>query len=376
MEKQNITLVFPYLAEEHLGKDVFLIPFYLGKMNNLSVDILCSPNTNMSKKIRDVNIIQLPFQNKNLLRFYTCKSVLKYFNLNAKKIDVLMEFHINLQVLISMFFYKTINKKGVSYLKADGGDILLSIEKLSPLKKFIYKFLIKKIDIISIETESLYHEIQNKSLAYINKLLYIPNGFDEEQLNEFHIKTKKIDEKENIIITVGRLGALVKNTEFLLEAVKKIDLNGWILMLIGPIESKEQDFQKKIDKFFIENPQLIDKVIFMGPVYNKKELWELYNNAKVFVLTSRSESSGIVLNEANRFSNYILSTNVGCAEDVIKKNNYGTIIKNEKELVQSIQELISGDINLNIKYLQKIDIDMSWNNYLKELSDILNKPLI
>lgn len=374
MAKKNITLIFPFLGEEHLGKDAFLVPYYLGKMNNLFVDILCSPNREMDSSFREINIIQIPFKNNNLIKFYTCKNVLKYLFFNAKKINVLMEFHVNIYVLLSLFFYKKRNNKGLSFLKADGGDLLLKLKDLSLIKRTIFKFLIKRVDVISIETKELYDQIDCiKTQIPIKRLLYIPNGFDEYYMQDLDIKPKVIKEKENIVITVGRLGSFQKNTELLLEVAKKIEWRDWKLILIGPIETKEQDFQKYIDLFFIENPNMIDKIIFAGPIYDKKELWEIYNKTKVFVLTSRFESSGIVLNEANRFSNYILSTNVGCAKDVICSNNYGQIVEDKDVLIEAIQAIISGDIDLNVKYMQKNNFDMSWDNFLKELSGIIKK---
>ncbi|MCS2392464.1 glycosyltransferase [Bacteroides fragilis] len=56
---------------------------------------------------------------------------------------------------------------------------------------------------------------------------------------------------------------------------------------------------------------------------DKRTLWEYYNRSKVFVLTSRCESYGLVLNEAKRFRNFIVSTNVGAFEDLVESGKYG-----------------------------------------------------
>lgn len=37
-------------------------------------------------------------------------------------------------------------------------------------------------------------------------MVYLPNGFDEALLESLHIKEKSYAEKENIMLTVGRLG--------------------------------------------------------------------------------------------------------------------------------------------------------------------------
>ena len=149
------------------------------------------------------------------------------------------------------------------------------------------------------------------------------------------------------MITVGRIGTAQKNTEMLLEAIKQIDLKEWKICLIGSIEA---DFQPVIDRFFAEYPHLKDRVIFTGPVYDKKELWNWYNRSKVFVLTSTWESFGIVLTEAQRFRNYLISTEVGGASSLIQQDKYGTIIPQNDHvaLANKLQDVINEAVNINV----------------------------
>ena len=53
--KKNITLIFNSIEEEHLGKDVFLTPFYLGRALGYVVNIVYGPtetNRTMPKEWR------------------------------------------------------------------------------------------------------------------------------------------------------------------------------------------------------------------------------------------------------------------------------------------------------------------------------------
>ena len=56
-----------------------------------------------------------------------------------------------------------------------------------------------------------------KHLCFRNRLGYLPNG-----VSTLDINVNEIDciSKENIVITVGRLGEYVKNNELLLDAIK------------------------------------------------------------------------------------------------------------------------------------------------------------
>ena len=88
------------------------------------------------------------------------------------------------------------------------------------------------------------------------------------------IKVKTLEEKENIILTVGRLGTEAKNTELLLETLKEIDLKDWKVYLVGSIDKRFVNYK---ENFFKENPSLIDKIIFTGEIKDRKELYKYYN---------------------------------------------------------------------------------------------------
>lgn len=71
-----------------------------------------------------------------------------------------------------------------------------------------------------------------------NKSTLLSNGFDEDLLQLFSMKECRYEEKENLIITVGRLGTFEKNTEMIIKAAEKVHFDNWKLVLIGPIEPK------------------------------------------------------------------------------------------------------------------------------------------
>jgi glycosyltransferase involved in cell wall biosynthesis len=394
MKKNNITLIFGSLEEEHLGKDVFLVPYYFGKLFNMNVCIVYSEtetNKNLPRNIRGVELIPL----KNI--FINTKNELlrnliniMYVLFHAFRIDILMQFYFSNPSVIMGLVYKALNKRGFMYIKSDGkmGEWPLlgyynsiytkEYQKIQThIKKYFYMSFLKQIDLITVETNIGYNKLCAEKLLNLDlrkKVRMLFSGFDKEQFEQYGFLQKGYSQKENIIITVGRLGCYPKNTEMLLKAAERIDFKDWKLVLIGPIEKKENDFQKTIDAFYSKKPLLKDHVFFTGPIYDKKHLWKWYNRAKIFILPSIYESFGIVLIEALFFKNYIVSTDVGAASDLIEMG-YGQIIPQNDPMYLSnvLQEIINED-NLKKLYEQVSwnNNDISWEKFIKDaISEVM-----
>ena len=155
----------------------------------------------------------------------------------------------------------------------------------------------------------------------------------------------------------------------LLNALAKTDLKNWKFYLIGPIADS---LKPEIEAFYQENPDKKESVVFTGAIYDKKELWEYYNRSKAFILTSKWESFALVYTEAQRFINYIVSTKVGAASDVILEEEYGEYIAQDDAngLARKLQNIVDG--------LTKIDVyrgfdvkSLSWEKRLEIIANRL-----
>ncbi len=358
-----------------LYKDEGLLPYYLGKEYNLEVDFLCSNRDKwMPDYFRTMKIIEkktylnILKENKILKNLYI--DYILYLIKNSKKYNYLAFFHLHPTKLPLIMIYKFLNPRGKIYIKL---DIMLSgikyFNSCNLLKKIIFKYLLKKTDLFSCETEECYEKIKKDGILGIDlseKITLLKNGFDEDYLVQNKIKIKPFKEKENIMITVGRLGTKQKNNEMLLEALEKIELGEWKILLIGPYT---KEFYNLYIEFIKKYPEKKEKVILIGNIDNKNLLYDYYNRAKVFILTSRWEGSAIIFPEALTFCDYIITTDVGGAKEITKESRIGKVIKNNdiSNLKNEVQKVINNQIELEKKYNQSSEFakDFSWNKLVK-----------
>ncbi|WP_448820443.1 glycosyltransferase [Cetobacterium sp.] len=368
---------FVHICEEFeytwIGKDNGMIPIYAHNVLGFESEIVtCDLKEDLPEDVRGVKIVKIPRWFKKMKKFAPWVMFIKriplyrYICKNAKDIDVLMLFHVTKCSYWNAFFYKKFNPNGKVFIKADFNlgvyekEIKKTQMKPRNLREFFRKRreikeydkrkkLVQIANLISYETREAYDKMKNSyaGVSTEGRTILLSNGYDD-LLIEKNFKLKNYEEKENIFLTVGRLGTEEKNTEFLLKVLEKVDLKDWKFFFVGSIESK---FQKKIDDFFQRFPEKKENIIFTGIVKDRELLYEYYNRSKVFILPSKWESFGIVMVEAMAFNNYVLTSNTCAAKDITDAEKVGEIfsIVDENELIEKVRKIIDGKIDLQKK---------------------------
>lgn len=368
---------FVHICEEFeytwIGKDNGMIPIYAHNVLGFESEIVtCDLKEDLPEDVRGVKIVKIPRWFKKMKKFAPWVMFIKriplyrYICKNAKDIDVLMLFHVTKCSYWNAFFYKKFNPNGKVFIKADFnlGVYEKEIKKTQMKPRNLREFFRKRREIkeydkrkklaqianlIRYETREAYDKMKNSyaGVSTEGRTILLPNGYDD-LLIEKNFKLKNYEEKENIFLTVGRLGTEEKNTEFLLKVLEKVDLKDWKFFFVGSIESK---FQKKIDDFFQRFPEKKENIIFTGIVKDRELLYEYYNRSKVFILPSKWESFGIVMVEAMAFNNYVLTSNTCAAKDITDAEKVGEIfsIVDENELIEKVRKIIDGKIDLQKK---------------------------
>lgn len=344
MRKKRFYTLYLTTRNQHLVKDEGMVPYYLSKLGYEShfVSFLeRNPNDEFQKEVGSLIFHtlkrkkKLPSQPPLMMAYW---EAFKFLLTHRKDIDVLNLYYIKHSILYGVFF-KLIHPKGVLYLKMDMDPLQLEKEikqRFHVIRKCIYKFYLHHIvDKVTAESLRGYNLLKSHYSLPDTKLMYMPNGIDDRYLEDAPVNA--YTEKKNLIITVGRIGTYQKHTEMLLEACKSVKWkDDWELHLIGPIS---EPFKDKIRDFYRET-SLENRVKFIGPIWDKKELFAYYNQSKVFCMTSRYESFGFVCVEAQAFGNWLLTTPIVTAPDFISEGEFGDYVHDAKELSQKISHII------------------------------------
>lgn len=329
-------VLYPKTENVHLIKDVGMIAYKLNKLYGYDAFVATYENGEYPYLQNEVKGLKIDFIEKKKNHF---KDVYSYLKKSAYKIDVLQIFHMTLNSVVYAYIYKMFNKNGIVFLKLDCTKVLVDkIRQMNVIQRQLLNAFLKRVDIIGVEKKEIFEALKNELREHSSKLLNVPNGLDFEK-EEIKARTE-FRNKENVILSVGRIGSPEKDSKILMEAFANIDkskLGNFKLVFVGPIED---EFKNEIEDYFKQHEDLRERVIFKGPIYDRKELYNEYRKAKIFCLTSKFESVGIVLIEAGAMGDVIISTNVGIADEIVNGDN-GALIE-----VGDVSALTDGISNL------------------------------
>jgi glycosyltransferase involved in cell wall biosynthesis len=392
---KNFVTIFPAYRDFHFYKDPGQIPFRFSKLGYSSTIVCWNNDENYKITSQDIpiKIIKKTFINSKLELAF-----IFYLIFNSRKINILNVFHLKWESLWFVFWYKLVNPKGFVYLKMDNcfyagiypwEEIFDKKVKrshwLSPRKNTwkqnIYDFLTRKfvkyVDLWSVEDDESREYYSSKYPFFKDKLITAYNGHTIDLIPD-EIQVKLFENKENLIITAGRLGTFPKNTLNILEGfANSAKMHNWKLKLAGPIDP---EFNPIIEDFFQKYPELVNRVIFTGNL-NKTALFDLYNSSKIFLFPSLFEAFSNVYSESMYFSNAIITSPYTSLKDIIINEEIGLLVdpNSSEEIGNAIIKLIN-DKELLEEYCnnaRKFAIrELNWDKLIKILKNEINKRML
>ncbi|MCW6033884.1 glycosyltransferase family 4 protein [Pantoea sp. JK] len=229
--------------------------------------------------------------------------------------------------------------------KVSGYKNIIAVEHfeydvISPILKVVRKLLYKKISCVISQTEE-----DKKKYDWLpaDKHCVIPNIVEEPNQITCYEKRSKI------VLAVGRL-THQKGFDLLLRSWKRINAPDWKLKIVG----EGEEFRNL--QYFIKSNKLTN--VILCPFSNAIE--QHYNDAKIFVLSSRYEGLGMVLVEALSYGLACISFDCPAGPRTILNQDNGILIEpeNVESLTAYLQELIGNrelQNNMNKSAIASID---------------------
>lgn len=342
MKTKKITIIALHLSYGGVEKAILELANYLSE--NYDVEIISTykinelPAFSVSNKIKIKYLLKdkpnkKEFQEalKGLKLIKIIKEGLKSINILYKRRSTLIKELkiIKTDVIISTRAFH--NKMVGKYINDDILKIAWEHNHHQNNKKYIRKVInsVKYFDYFVVVSKELQRFYEKK---VIPKCIYIPNSIKIEK-NFAHNPQKKL-------IAVGRLEP-EKGFLDLIDIFKVFnDIYPDFKLIIVGDGSQKKILEERIVKYKIEKK--IKIMGFLSPKNVHKEL----NTAMLYLMTSYTESFGIVLIEAMAHSIPCLAfDSANGAKEIIKNNYNGYLIKNrnQKQYIEALIELIENE---------------------------------
>lgn len=331
MKKYRICMIPSHpLQNVQLMKDRVILPYACYRLFGENLKILTQPIEEYSylSYLPGAELILLPTDKPHM------EAAVRYVSEHYAEIDLLCLFGARGEYMELVPAYKTLRPDGIIYMKLDS-----NIEWANSLPLFHEPFaaFMDQCDIISCEARRLQAFVYKK---WQRPVEYIPNGVYYPLYPE--AADVRFEDKENMILTVGRLGTAQKNTQALLYAYALAFLKleePWELVLVGSVTPK---FQEAYEDFCEQFPPIASHVHLTGNIADKAVLYQYYKKAKIFALPSRLEGgSPNVFSEAAIFGCTVVCTGVDAAADMTDDGRVGRVCQDPEDFEGFSRALLS-----------------------------------
>jgi len=320
---------------------------------------------------RVLSLLANYFSNNNEIYIITLSNEDSFYNLNKNikhiKLNLFKKSKNKIETIINSTKRILILKKTLKQIDAD-----VNISFMTPVNMLsIISSKINKQKIIVSERTAFHFSGKLKNIFYRFSDYFVTQT--KADLKNYNLKKKtyiynpfifidKEIKKEKIVLAVGRLEK-EKRFDRLIEVFNKIDTD-WQLWIIGDGSLKEE-LNSLIKK---DNIKLLGK---------KKNIFDYYAKASIFVLSSEIEGFPNVLIEAMAYKCAVVSYDcLYGPSEIIENNKNGILVNNKQQLKESIELLIENKklreklANEAIKVREKYSIEKiakEWENVIKEV---------
>ena len=292
---------------QQLLKGCVLIPWLLHKNHGFKTVLVGNKCSDAYPNLKLLDGLEFDFLPEDSLL-----ARVNYVERHASEIDLLILYGAYPQHIPVVERYKALRPNGKIYLAS---DMNVGWAKRIPVNHPAYRKFLNSCDVIGASNTTVAEYMRRHWCCHVD---LIRNGF-------YDFGGAPADtSKENIILTVGRLGTRQKATNVMLEAFAAVadKIPSWQLRLVGTVE---ESFKAFLAGYFLVHPRLADRVTVTGLIENRGELLKEYARAKIFCLTSTFEGTPNAATEALQAGCYVLTSAIDAATDITGKGRCGRV---------------------------------------------------
>ena len=262
-------------------------------------------------------IIKEGFKAVRLLILKKQKNIKAIMGIRSEYIITTRDFH---SKLVGKYANENIIKIATEHNHHNDDEVYIK-KLINSIRGFDYFVVVSK------DLENYY-----KNMVGNTKCIYIPNTLDS-------LPKVSSNLKENNIINVGRLET-VKGQKDLIDVVKivKEKIDDLKLFLIG-----DGSLKRELKEYIHQNN--LDDTVVMTGFLKPKEMEKYLKKSKLFVMTSLSESFGLVLIEAMSYKIPCIAFDSAQGANELLKGDIGILVKkrNVEQMAEEIIKLMKDD---------------------------------
>jgi len=347
---------------------------YLEKKNNKNFILSLKP-----KAINNSKDIFIYKKNNYFLDYFNQRFPLPFPNIYkiaklVKNADVI---HLtSFWTLLNAYVYIFCKLFSKNYVICPAGALI--IFGRSRIIKYIYyqiigKYIIKDCSAIISITKKEKKQFIKRNIP-LSKIFNIPNGIDlisNEPKELYYPNNFNFTKKKPYILFVGRLH-FIKGPDLLLKAFNLIahKIPNHNLIFAGSDDGMEKELKKEAN-----NSRFAERIHFIGFITGSEKN-NLYKNADLLVIPSRSEAMSLVVLEAALHGLESIFTDQ-CGLNELSKRNLGKCVKvDSNEISNSIIDHIKSKKNeKNLELINYVSNNFNWdkisNKYIKVFKKIV-----
>lgn len=207
-----------------------------------------------------------------------------------------------------------------------------------------------------------------------SKLVYLPNGFSPRLFEPVDKRKARevlgLPQNKKILVNIAALQPY-KGQKYLIRAMKRVstEREDVLLYIVGKGSEKDH-LQKEIDRC-----GLCDSVVLAGGDKPAQEIALWMNSCDIFVLSSLSESFGIVQIEAMACGKPVVATHNGGSEELILDKRLGILVE-PKDPQGLADAILSGlDIDWDIQHILDYASQFRWERLAKNTTELYEEVL-